>query len=221
MNWTVTSRKAPPGVLTILRPWGWRGGLGWGAPGNRALRTSQPAGVRSEVIASMYRNEEAWRGTVESTPVHLFSFAFGQCSITIRRQIRQFVIERNTSINSTTDCPISKTDWTLVIVNWTLCTTFCISKSFGQWAVSFITLVRMWEVPCQTVWNECRIVLKICRSLRTMLKLCWMTNWNQISPNCYAHRPISLHQLLGEVPSFAPVLNQFWRLATSNCKKVY
>ena len=25
----------------------------------------------------------------------------------------------------------------------------------------------------------------------------------------------------GEVPSFAPVLNQFWRLATSNCKKVY
>ena len=27
-------------------------------------------------------------------------------------------------------------------------------------------------------------------------------------------------QLLGEVPSFAPVLNQFWRLATSNCKKV-
>ena len=79
----------------------------------------------------------------------------------------------------------------------------------------------MWEVPCQTVWNECRIVLKICHSLRTMLKSCWMTNWNQISPNCYAHRPISLHQLLGEVPSFAPVLNQFWRLATSNCKKVY
>ena len=153
--------------------------------------------------------------------IHLFSFAFGQCSITIRRQIRQFVIERNTSINSTTDCPISKTDWTLVIVNWTLCTTFGISKSFGQWAVSFITLVRMWEVPCQTVWNECRIVLKICHSLRTMLKLCWMTNWNQISPNCYAHLPISLHQLLGEVPSFAPVLNQFWRLATSNCKKVY
>ena len=153
--------------------------------------------------------------------VHLFSFAFGQCSITIRRQIRQFVIERNTSINSTTDCPISKTDWTLVIVNWTLCTTFGISKSVGQWAVSFITLVRMWEVPCQTVWNECRIVLKICHSLRTMLKFCWMTNWNQISPNCYAHRPISLHQLLGEVPSFAPVLNQFWRLATSNCKKVY
>ena len=93
--------------------------------------------------------------------LHLFSFAFGQCSITIRRQIRQFVIERNTSINSTTDCPISKTDWTLVIVNWTLCTTFGISKSFGQWAVSFITLVRMWEVPCQTAWNECRIVLKI------------------------------------------------------------
>ena len=155
------------------------------------------------------------------TLLHLFSFAFGQCSITIRRQIRQFVIERNTSINSTTDCPISKTDWTLVIVNWTLCTTFGISKSFGQWAVSFITLVRMWEVPCQTVWNECRIVLKICHSLRTMLKLCWMTNWNQISPNCYAHRPISLHQLLDEVPSFAPVLNQFWQLATSNCKKVY
>ena len=23
-----------------------------------------------------------------------------------------------------------------------------------------------------------------------------------ISPNCYAYRPISLHQLLGEVPSF-------------------
>ena len=137
--------------------------------------------------------------------LHLFSFAFGQFSITIRRQIRQFVIERNTSINSTTDCPISKTDWTLLIVNWTLCTTFGISKSFGQWAVSFITLVRMWEVPCQTVWNECRIVLKICHSLRTMLKLCWMTNWNRISPNCYAHRPISLHQLLGEVPSFAPV----------------
>ena len=152
--------------------------------------------------------------------IHLFSFAFGQCYITIRRQIRQFVIERNTSINSTTDCPISKTDWTLVIVNWTLCTTFGICTSFGQWAVSFITLVRMWEVPCQTVWNECRIVLKICHSLRTMLKLCWMTNWNQISPNCYAHRPISLHQRLGEVPSFAPVLNQFWRLATSNCKKV-
>ena len=63
--------------------------------------------------------------------IHLFPFAFGQCSITIRRQIRQFVIERNTSINSTTDCPISKTDWT-VIVNWTLCTTFGISKSFGQ-----------------------------------------------------------------------------------------
>ena len=153
--------------------------------------------------------------------LHLFSFAFGQCSKTIRRQIRQFVIERNTSINSTTDCPISETDWTLVIVNWTLCTTFGISKSFGQWAVSFITLVRMWEVPCKTVWSECRIVLKICHFLRTMLKLCWMTNWNQISPNCYAHRPISLHQLLGEVPSFAPVSNQFWRLATSNCKKVY
>ena len=53
--------------------------------------------------------------------LHIFSFAFGQCSISIWRQIRQFVNERNTSINSTTDCPISKTDWTLVIVNWTLC----------------------------------------------------------------------------------------------------
>ena len=40
----------------------------------------------------------------------------------------------------------------------------------------------MWEVPCQTVWNECRIVLKRCHSLRTMLKLCWMTKWNQILP---------------------------------------
>ena len=102
--------------------------------------------------------------------LHLFSFAFGQCSITIRRQIRQFVIERNTSINSTTDCPISKTDWTLVIVNWTLCTTFGISKSFGQWAVSFITLVRMWEV-------------------------CTLSNRLEWMPNCFEDMPFFTHNV--------------------------
>ena len=42
-----------------------------------------------------------------------------------------------------------------------------------------------------------------------------------MSPNSYAHRPISLHQQQGQVPSFAPTFKQFWRLATFNCKKVY
>ena len=51
--------------------------------------------------------------------VHLFSFAFGQCSITIRRHIRQFVIEQNNSINSIRDWPMCKTDWTPVC-QWSL-----------------------------------------------------------------------------------------------------
>ena len=32
--------------------------------------------------------------------LHIFSFVFGQCSITIPRHIRQFVIEQNNSITS-------------------------------------------------------------------------------------------------------------------------
>ena len=98
--------------------------------------------------------------------LHLFSFAFGQCSITIRRHIRQFVIEQNNAINFIRDWPLCKTHWTpvrqwsLVIVNWTLCITFGIFKLFGQWAVYFVTLVRVWKAPWRTVWNECRMFLK-------------------------------------------------------------
>ena len=51
------------------------------------------------------------------------------------------------------------------------------------------------SAPWRTVWNECRIVLKIYHSLRTMLKICSMTNWNPISAISYAHLTISLHQL--------------------------
>ena len=83
----------------------------------------------------------------------------------------------------------------MVIVNWTLCITFGIFKLFGQWAGYFVTLVRVWKAPWRTIWNECRIVLKICHSLRTMLKICSMTNWNPISAISYAHLPIYLHQL--------------------------
>ena len=83
----------------------------------------------------------------------------------------------------------------MVIVNWTLCITFGIFKLFVQWSFYFVTLVRVWKAPWRTVWNECRIVLKICHSLRTMLKICSMTNWNPISAISYAHLPISLHQL--------------------------
>ena len=68
----------------------------------------------------------------------------------------------------------------MVIVNWTLCITFGIFKLFGQWAVYFVTLTRVWNAPWRTAWNECRIVLKICHSLRTMLNICSMTNWNPI-----------------------------------------
>ena len=93
------------------------------------LRVPTSRDIRMDGRAAVVRS---CREDYYTVLLHLFPFAFGQCSITIRRQIRQFVIERNTSINSTTDCPISKTDWTLVIVNWTLCTTFGISKSFGQ-----------------------------------------------------------------------------------------
>ena len=46
--------------------------------------------------------------------LHLFSFAFDQCSITIRRHIRQFVIKQNNSINSIRDWQLCKTDWTPV-----------------------------------------------------------------------------------------------------------
>ena len=88
----------------------------------------------------------------------------------------------------------------MVLVTWTLCITFGIFKMFGQWAVHSVTLVRVWKVPWRTVWNECRIVLKICHSLRAMLKICTMTNpisenWNPISAISYAHLSISLHQL--------------------------
>ena len=93
----------------------------------------------------------------------------------------------------------------MVIVNWTLCITLGIFKLCGQWAVYFVTLTRVWNAPCRTAWNECRIVLKICHSLRTMLNVCSMTNWNPISAISYAHRPISLHQLRGEALSFAPI----------------
>ena len=147
----------------------WRG-LGLGGPrgkGSPSVSKGQKPTIQLQLFPVNSGN------SARSLEIHLFSFVFGQCSITIRRQIRQFVIEQNTSTNSTTDCPISKTDWTLVIVNWTLCTTFGISKSFGQWAGSFITLVRMWEVYCETVWNECRIVLKICHSLRTIAPFPW------------------------------------------------
>ena len=82
----------------------------------------------------------------------------------------------------------------MVIVNWTLCITFGIFKLFGQWTVYFVTMVRVWKAPWRTVWNECRIVLQICHSLRTMLKVCSMTNWNPISAISYPHLPISLHQ---------------------------
>ena len=68
----------------------------------------------------------------------------------------------------------------MVIVNWTLCITFGIFILFGHWAVYFVTLVRVWKAPWRTGWNECRIVLQICHSLRTMLKVCSMTNWNPI-----------------------------------------
>ena len=83
----------------------------------------------------------------------------------------------------------------MVVVNWTLCITFGTFKLFGQWAVYFVTLVRVWKASWRTVWNECRIVLKICHSLRTMLKISSRTNWNPISAISYAHLPISLHQL--------------------------
>ena len=133
--------------------------------------------------------------------IHLFSFAFSQCSITIRRHIRQFVIEQNNSINFIRDWPMAIVQNTLdasssmVIVNWTLCITFGIFKLFGQWAFYSVTFVRVWKAPWLTVWNECRIVLKICHFLRTMLKMCSMTNWNPISAIGYAHLPISLHEL--------------------------
>ena len=51
------------------------------------------------------------------TRIHLFSFAFGLCSITIRRHIRQFVIEQNNSINFIRDWPLCKTEYGRQFVN--------------------------------------------------------------------------------------------------------
>ena len=109
----------------------------------------------------------------------------------------------------------------MVIVNWTMCITFGIFKLFGQCAFYFVTLVRVWKAPWRTVWNECRIVLKICHSLRTMLKICSMTNWNPISAISYAHLPISLHQLWEVCRVLLLRSNSFDDWPSSIAKKVY
>ena len=107
----------------------------------------------------------------------------------------------------------------MVIVNWTLCIAFGIFKLFGQWAVYFVTLVRVWKASWRTVWNECLIVLKICHSLRTMLKICSMTNWNPISAISYAHLPISLHQLWEVCRVLLLRSNSFDDWPSSNAKR--
>ena len=88
--------------------------------------------------------------------LHLFPLAFGQCSITVRRRIRHFVTERNTSVNSTTVCPICKTDWTRVR-QWSLWyqryTQRSASPKLFDWSYAPFVIVQNVSFVCQREWT--------------------------------------------------------------------
>ena len=109
--------------------------------------------------------------------------------------------------NSIRRLPFSCEHWRMVLRN----------AEISIWVLENVhSEVEQWR----TIQNVRRIVMKICYSNRTMQQLCSLTNWNPVSAICFAHKPISLHQLRVGVPSFDPVFKQFWRLATFNWKKV-
>ena len=78
--------------------------------------------------------------------LHLSPLAFGQCSITVRRRIRHFVIQWNTSVNSITVCLICKTNWTRVR-QWSLWFQHCAKRSASP------KLFRWLYVPFVIVHN--------------------------------------------------------------------
>ena len=79
-------------------------------------------------------------GRVNSRLLHLFWLALGQCSITVRRRTRHFVIERNISKSSHSLSnlqDILDTGSPMVTVISALCLTFNISKTIWPFVGSF------------------------------------------------------------------------------------
>ena len=73
---------------------------------------------RSKSATFTFNKKRVWRTSCtvwivsEIGQLHLFSFAFGQSYITVRRQIRQIVFQQNSSIKSRSVRPFCKNDWT-------------------------------------------------------------------------------------------------------------